>query len=219
MRYSLIGSLITTLILLFGSCFVIYSAVNKIITPEEINYSGMILFALIGVVINSCAVYFTRDGDSLNQKSVNLHMLEDVLGWVVVLIGAIIMRFTDIKLLDPILSILVAIFILINAFNNFKSITYLFLEKTPNNISIEDLKNNILKIDGVKDVHHIHIWSIDGYNNCATMHVVGEDYVKLKKLVKEELEKYGICHSTIEIESVDENCDEKNCNPTYQHHD
>ena len=183
-RYSLIGSLITTLILLFGSCFVIYS-----------------------------------DGDSLNQKSVNLHMLEDVLGWVVVLIGAIIMRFTDIKLLDPILSILVAIFILINAFNNFKSITYLFLEKTPNNISIEDLKNNILKIDGVKDVHHIHIWSIDGYNNCATMHVVGEDYVKLKKLVKEELEKYGICHSTIEIESVDENCDEKNCNPTYQHHD
>ena len=222
-RYSLIGSLITTLILLFGSCFVIYSAVNKIITPEEINYSGMILFALIGVVINSCAVYFTRDGDSLNQKSVNLHMLEDVLGWVVVLIGAIIMRFTDIKLLDPILSILVAIFILINAFNNFKSITYLFLEKTPNNISIEELKNNILKIDGVKDVHHIHIWSIDGYNNYATMHVVGEDYVKLKKLVKEELEKYGICHSTIEIESVDEMCNEKNCNPIkdtiHQHHD
>ena len=211
-RYSVIGSLITTIILLVGSCYVIYNAINNIITPKTIDYSKMIIFAIIGVLVNFLAVYFTRDGDSLNQKSVNLHMLEDVLGWVVVLIGAIVMKFTDIRLIDPILSIVVALFILINAFLNFKSIVDLFLEKTPNGISIDKIKKHILNINGVKDIHHIHVWSIDGYSNYATMHIVSnEKNDKIKKLVKEELNEYGICHTTIELENEKEKCREKDC--------
>ena len=89
-RYSILGSLITTLILIIGSSFVIYNSVLRILNPVEINYDGMILFAVFGVIVNFLAATFTREGDSLNQKSVNLHMLEDVLGWVIVLIGAII---------------------------------------------------------------------------------------------------------------------------------
>ncbi|MBR5246131.1 MAG: cation transporter, partial [Clostridia bacterium] len=104
-RFSVIGSVITTLILLFGSVMVIYNAVMRIFNPVEINYNGMIIFAVVGAVVNFIAAYFTKDGDSLNQKAVNLHMLEDVLGWIVVLIGAIIMRFTDISIIDPIMSI------------------------------------------------------------------------------------------------------------------
>lgn len=220
-RYSVIGSLITTLILLVGSVFVIYNAINRIVNPVEINYNGMIIFAIIGFMINFMAAYFTKDGNSLNQKSVNLHMLEDVLGWIVVLIGAIIMRFTDIKLIDPILSILVALFIFKNALDNFKAILDLFLEKTPNGISIEELKKHILEIKGVKDVHHIHIWSIDGYNNYATMHVVSDK--NIKQLVKEELKEHGIIHSTIEIENIDEECHEEKCevnveNKEHHHH-
>ena len=84
----------------------------------DINYNGMIVFAIVGVCVNLCAAFFTREGDSLNQKAVNLHMLEDMLGWIVVLIGAIVMRFTDFELLDPIMSIGVSAFILINAIRN-----------------------------------------------------------------------------------------------------
>ena len=97
---------------------VIYNAILRIINPVEINYNGMIVLAVFGVVINFIAAYFTKEGDSLNQKSVNLHMLEDVLGWVIVLIGAVVMKFVNISYIDPILSIGVAIFILINAYSN-----------------------------------------------------------------------------------------------------
>lgn len=209
-RYSVIGSMITTVILIIGSVFVIYNAILRIMDPVEINYNGMIIFAVIGVVVNFIAAYFTREGDSLNQKSVNLHMLEDVLGWVVVLVGAIVMKFSDITIIDPILSILVALFILKNALVNFKNIFDLFLEKMPAGISMDELKEHILEIKGVKDVHHMHIWSMDGFNHYATMHVVSNNK-KVKELVKEELKEHGISHVTIELESVEENCLEETC--------
>ena len=175
-RYSVMGSIITTMILLIGSIFVIYESVKRLINPIEINYNGMIIFAVFGVIINSLAAHFTKEGDSLNQKSVNLHMLEDVLGWIVVLIGAILMRFTNISHIDSILSIGVAIFIFVSAFKNIKLIIELFLEKTPKNVNIDELKEHLLKIDGVNGVHHIHVRSIDGYNNFATLHVVVDKY-------------------------------------------
>lgn len=211
-RYSVIGSLITTIILIIGSILIVLSSIKRIINPVNINYNGMIIFAVIGVIVNFLAAYFTKSGHSLNQKSVNLHMLEDVFGWAIVLIGAIIMRFTDEKIIDPILSIIVAIFILLNALKNLKLIVDLFLEKTPKGINIDEIKKHILKIKGVKDVHHIHVWSLDGYNNYATIHVVNDGKNEdIKKLVKEELKEHRIIHSTIELEKEGEECLEKNC--------
>ena len=212
-RYSVLGGLITNVILLVGSLLVIYNAVLRIIEPAEVNYKGMIIFAVIGVVMNFIAAYLTREGNSINQKSVNLHMLEDVLGWVVVLIGAIVMNFTDIKILDPLMSIGVALFILINTLKGLKQILDLFLEKTPQGINIVDLKEHLQKIDGVNDIHHIHVWSIDGYNNYATMHIVtkSSDISKIKKEIRKELEEHGICHAILETE--DEACDDVDCKP------
>ena len=162
----------------------------------------MIVFAIVGVILNFIAAYVTREGESINQKSVNLHMLEDTLGWVVVLIGAIIMNFTNIKIIDPIMSIGVAIFILIHSIKNFKKVLDLFLEKTPENINIDELKKHLLEIKDVDDIHHIHIWSMDGINNYATMHIVSKtkNIVKLKKEIREELEEHNICHAILETE-------------------
>ncbi len=217
-RYSILGAVITTVILLVGSTFVIVNSIKRLINPVTINYNGMIIFAVFGVIINFLAAYFTKEGDSLNQKSVNLHMLEDVLGWVVVLIGAIIMKFTDISIIDAIMSILVSLFILINTIKNLKSIIDLFLEKIPNNISINEIKEHLLKIDGIIDIHHIHIWSIDGYNNYATMHIVAnKENKEIKNKVREELEEHGISHVTIELETKDEKCSDTNCHINNKH--
>ncbi len=212
-RYSVLGGLITTVILLVGSVLVIYNAIGRIIHPVDVNYKGMIILAIIGVIMNFIAAYLTKDGDSINQKSVNLHMLEDVLGWVIVLIGAVIMKFTDIRIIDPIMSIGVALFILINTLKNLKQILDLFLEKTPQNINIDHLKEHLQEIDEVEDIHHIHVWSIDGYNNYATMHIVtkSDNIKKIKKKIREELEEFGICHSILETE--DEACEDTECNP------
>lgn len=223
-RYSVIGSLITTVILLLGSILVIYNAIKRMINPIEINYDGMILFAIIGTIVNFLAAYFTKEGNSLNQKAVNLHMLEDTLGWIVVLIGSIIMKFTNILIIDSILSILVALFILIHALKSFKKVLDLFLEKIPNEISIEEIKEHILKIKNIIDVHHIHIWSIDGYSNYATMHVVIDKNSKeIKEKIRKELKHLGISHVTIEIETKDEICEDleckvENCNTHHHHH-
>ena len=223
LRYSVLGSVITTLILLFGSAAVIYNAVLRIITPTEINYNGMIIFAVFGVGINFIAALVTKDGDSLNQKAVNLHMLEDVLGWAVVLVGAVVMRFTDFAIIDPILSIAVAAFILINAIKNLKEILDLFLEKIPHGIEIDEIKEHLLEIQGVLDVHHIHIWSMDGQNNYATMHIVtNENSGDIKEKVRHELSEHNIGHATLEIEAEGENCHEQNCtidaHASHHHH-
>jgi len=212
-RYSILGAFITNTILITGSVLVIYNAIQRIINPIEINYDGMIVFAIFGVIVNFLAAYFTKEGDSLNQKAVNLHMLEDVLGWAVVLIGAIVIKFTKINLIDSIMSIGVAIFILIHALKSFKSILDLFLEKIPNGIEIKELKEHLLEIENVIDVHHVHVWSMDGFNNYATMHVVTnlKDTKELKHKIKEELKEHGISHTTIEIEEQGFECDETEC--------
>ena len=200
LRYSVVGSVLTTMILLIGSIMVIFNAVEKIKNPGEINYNGMLIFAVIGVAVNFLAAYFTREGDSLNQKAVNLHMLEDVLGWAVVLVGALVMKFTDFALIDPLMSIGVAVFILINALKNLKEALDLFLEKTPKDIVLDEIESHIMSIDGVEDVHHIHIWSLDGHSNFATMHIVtNEDSHLIKDKVREELMEHGIAHSTLEL--------------------
>lgn len=224
-RYSVIGGFITSLILLLGSVVTIYNAIGRIINPANINYDGMIFFAVFGVLVNFFAMLFTREGNSINQKAVNLHMLEDLLGWIVVLFGAAVMKFTNFYLIDPIMSICVSAFILYNAIKNLKEIVDLFLEKTPNNIEPAEIKKHIEEIDGVIEAHHIHVWSMDGQNNFATMHVVtdGKPH-KLKEKIRDELNQHRIGHVTIEIETSDEHCNEKNCHiercshSAHQHH-
>ena len=223
-KYSVMGSIITTVILLVSSIFVIYNAIGRLFNPESIDYNGMIVLACVGIIVNVLAAYFTKHGDSLNQKSVNLHMLEDVFGWVIVLIGSIIIRFTDFVIIDSILSIFLAVYIFVNALKNMKEVLDIFLEKVPNGITIENIKKHILEIDDIIDVHHIHIRSIDGYNNYATLHVVVKKYdKKIKEKVKDVMKNLNINHTTVELEEEKEMCINKTCkgdvtNKTYHHH-
>lgn len=224
-RYSCLGAVITNIILITGSLLVIYNAILRMINPKDINYDGMIVFSLLGIIINSLAAYITKSGHSFNQKAVSLHMLEDVLGWVIVFIGAIVMKFTSFNLLDSILSILVALFILISAIKSFKELLFIFLDKIPVNINIDDIKSHLLSFKEIKDVHHIHLWSIDGVNNYATMHIVTNSVKtnELKSKIKDEMKHLGIFHTTIEFEDEKEKCNELECsckivNDSHHHH-
>ena len=211
-RYSLLGGLITIIILILSSIILIYNSILKFITPTPIRYGAMIIFAIIGFTINLFATLFTHGGHSINQKAISLHMLEDVFGWLVVLLGAIVMRFTDFYIIDPILSIVLALIILFSAIKNLKEILDIFLLKKPKHININEIKKHLLKLENLVDVHHIHIWTIDGQNNYATLHVVATSLTKeLKHQIKEELKEHRIFHTTIELETEEEKCDEKEC--------
>ncbi len=225
-RYSVIGGVITTLILLFGSLAVIYNAAQRILNPTKINYDAMLIFAVVGAVVNFLAAYFTSGGEGINQRAVNLHMLEDVLGWLVVLVGAVVMRFTDFVIIDPLMSIGVAVFILLNAVKNLKEVLDLFTVKTPKNLSVKEVEHHILEVNGVLGVHHIHLWSLDGNGAYATMHIVaGGEGAEVKAAVKAELKELGITHATLELEGENEVCGEVTCRApehfcraTHHHH-
>lgn len=219
-RFSVLGSLVQTAVLFSGSVIVIYSSILRIINPVKIDYTGMIVMAVFGVVINFAAMLFTHGGKSLNQKAVSLHMLEDVLGWIVVLIGAIVMKFTDISYIDPILSIGVALFSLSHAIHIFIDAMNILLMKAPDDINSDEVIEHLKEIDGVEDVHHLHIWTFDGFAHNVTVHIVTDgDLAAIKHAVRQELAEHGITHSTIEIERSDEHCDSHDCHPDTPHHD
>ena len=218
-RYSVLGGAITTFILLLGSVAVIWNAIERINAPKPIDYDGMLLFAVIGVVVNFFAAWVTREGHSINQKAVNLHMLEDVLGWLAVLVGAVVMRFTGWALIDPLMSIGVALFILIHSLKNLQQITDLFLMKIPQDIQIHEVQNQILALEDVVDVHHIHIGSMDGENHYATMHVVTSgDPHRVKEEIRIVLRKHHIGHVTLELETPGEHCEEMTCHTAHRGH-
>lgn len=223
-RYSVLGGVVQSTILLCGSVLVAYNAVLRLIDPVTVNYNGMILIAVVGFVVNFAAAWFTSGGESINQKAINLHMLEDVLGWVVVLIGAVVMRFTDWWFIDPVLSIGLAAFIGIHALKNLKAVLDIFLQKTPAEIDAGEIMHHLTHIEGVESAHHLHIWSLDGYRAAATVHIVTDaDTAIIKKAVREELTEHGISHSTIECERTDEVCPELCCDTapaeqTHHHH-
>ena len=214
LRYSILGALFTSVILLVGSIIVIISAVKRIINPVEVNYNGMFFLAIIGVIVNLIATKVTSHGNNINEKTVSLHMFEDVLGWVCVLIGSLIIKFTDLHIIDPILSFGVALFILINVFKKLRNIFDILLEKKPKNINIDKVKKQLLEIKMVKDIHHIHVWTIDGITNYIMLHVFVEkdilckDLENIKKDINKKLLECGINHSTIEFETKKCNNDE-----------
>lgn len=221
-RYSMLGSVFTTLILLAGSVAVIWNAAHRLLNPTPIHYDGMIVFAVVGVAVNLAAALLTHGGESLNQKAVSLHMLEDVLGWVVVLVGAVVMRFTDLWFLDALMSIGVALFIGIHAAKTLYDTLPYFLEKAPHNVDVQTIKDHLSEIPGVLDVHHIHLWSMDERHNCATMHIVtNADSHTVKAAVRHELAHHGIGHATLELETEGEECPAGHCHVTLnecEHH-
>jgi len=209
-RYSVLGSIITSLFLTAGSMFVILSAVKRILNPVKINYNEMIFFSVIGIIINSLAVYFTHEKGSLNQRAVKLHMLEDVFGWITVLFGAFVMKLTDITVFDSLISIALSLFILINAIKNIKEAVTIFLEKAPCGTNPDSIAEQIKEIDGVIEVHHIHLWQLDEKNNCATMHIVTDfPSREIKSKIKALLKQNKINHSVLEIEEPYEKYTEK----------
>ncbi|MBR6806870.1 MAG: cation transporter [Clostridia bacterium] len=220
-RYSMLGGFITSTILLVGSAVMITSAVNKLIHPSEVKPSVMTVFGIIGVCVNMIGVLFTRGGHSLNRRAVRLHMLEDVLGWVTVIVGAAVIRLTGLSLVDPVISIFISVFILISAIGNLKEICDIFLEKTPHGVDVTSIRHELCRLDGVADVHHIHVRRLDEEQLCATMHIVSDgDGARVKSAVRETLRGHGISHATLELETRDEPCGEVSCKlePKARHH-
>ena len=212
-RFSLLGALINSLVLIIGSVYVISEAVGRLIVPETSDATGMVIFALIGVAVNGYAAYKLSSGKSLNEKVVSWHLLEDVLGWFAVLVVAIILSFKEIPYLDPALSLLITLYILWNVFKRLKETLFIFLQGVPKDLNLEEIENKILQVEKVASLHHTHIWSLEGEHHVFTAHLklreISEfsEILEVKKQVKEILKDYAFEHYTIETELDTETCE------------
>ena len=210
-RLSLLGALINGIVLIVGSAWILYEAVPRLSNPEMPETEGMIALAILGVLVNGFAACKLQGGKSLNEKVLNWHLLEDVLGWVAVLIVAIVMQFKDWPVLDPVLSIGFTLFILFNVIRNLVSTVKLFFQASPDNDLLQNVTDKLLELDAVNDLHHLHIWSLDGEHHVATVHIVSQfeskaEYLELKESVSNALQEFELSHTTIEIELTSEEC-------------
>jgi len=216
-RFSLLGAIINSIVLVVGSIFILSVAIPELFNPGETDAQGMLYLAILGVVVNGAAVLKLRKGESLNEKVVSLHLLEDVLGWVAVLIGSLIMMYTDAPFIDPVLSVLISLFVLYNVYKNLKKSMLVILQGIPDNVSLDEIKEKLKGIAEITDMHDHHVWSMDGEYNILTIHLqLDKDYnlskqAKLKEKVRSKLKDESINHITIEFEGQDENCALEDC--------
>ena len=214
-RFSLLGALINGLILVGGSLYILSKAIPRIIDPEPSYAEGMFFFALGGIIVNGLAVLRLRGGKTLNERVITWHLLEDVLGWVAILIVSIVLMFKEIYILDPILSILITLYVLYNGLKYLKKTLFVFLQGTPEQINISEIENKIITIDDVQSVHHTQTWSLDGEHHVLTTHVVikenisQKDIIMIKGKIRSLVSNLNIQHVTLEVEYENEACDLK----------
>jgi cobalt-zinc-cadmium efflux system protein len=216
-RFSLLGAIINSVVLIVGSIYILYAAVPRLFSPQETNSKGMFVLAIIGIIINGIAVLRTRKSSSINERVVSLHLLEDVLGWLAVLVGSVIIYFTNLTIIDPILSVCIACFVLFNVFKNIRLTLPILLQGTPVEIEQEHIIKELKEIECISNIHDLHIWSLDEEYNILTVHVTLKEIlpmnklVELKEKIRSVLKEEGIQHTTIEFEMPDEECVFINC--------
>ncbi|NTV02092.1 MAG: cation transporter [Chlorobiaceae bacterium] len=211
-RFSIFGALISTLLLVVSSLFILTRAVPRILEPTRPDAGGMVFLAIAGVAVNGIAMLRLSRERGVNTRVVALHLLEDVLGWVAVLVVSVVMLFVDLPVLDPILAVLITLYILANVVRNLKSMLPIFLQAVPDDVSLDTIVHEIEGMPRVRAVHHAHIWSLDGEHNVFTAHLEldcqpsPEEYAAAKDAIRGIVQRHGLYHSTVELEFPGEVC-------------
>jgi len=216
-RFSLLSAYINSIILIVGSMLILYISIPRLFNPMQPDLDGMFFLAILGIVFNGISAFKLRSGATLNQRVVSWHLMEDVLGWVAILIISVVMRFWSVPILDPAFSILITVIILFGVFKNFQKTLKIFLQAKPDNIEVQELEELLVAVAGVNSVHDTHLWTMDGDYLVMTVHVVVDDGIneehilRIKSKIKEIVREWKIQHITIEIEYEREKCALEDC--------
>ena len=202
-RYSLLGALLTSVILLVGSTLVIVENVPKLLAPEKVNYDGMLVLGIVAIAVNTAASRVVSHGHSHNESILSLHFLEDILGWLAVILVSLILRFTDWYFLDPLLSLVIAGFILSKAMPKFWENIRIFLDHVPSDVDISQLYQEIAVLENVRAITQLNVWTTDGLEKYAMLHICLENpnlLAETQIVLRQKLLAYGIAKVTIQTD-------------------
>ena len=203
-RFSLLGAMVTAVILMTGSVLVILGNITKLFHPQAVNDEGILWLGIIAVSINVLASLVVRKGKTKNESILSLHFLEDTLGWVAVILMAIVLRFTDWYILDPLLSLVISIFILSKAIPRFWSTLKIFLDAVPEGVDIKQVKSDLEQLDHVASLNQLNLWTMDGLEKNAIVHVCLKEIGQMevcKESIRTLLKDCGFQNITIEIDA------------------
>ena len=202
-RFSLLGAMVTAVILMTGSGMVILENTVKLFHPQPVNEEGLLWLGIIAISVNVLASLVIRKGQTKNESILSLHFLEDTLGWVAVILMAIVLRFTDWYILDPLLSLAISFFILSKAIPHFWSTLRIFLDAVPEGVNIQKIKTDLAELDHVASINQLNLWTMDGLEKNAIVHVCLE-HAKHMEVCKESirtlLKERGFQNVTIEVD-------------------
>ena len=202
-RYSLLGALLTSVILLVGSTLVIVENVPKLLAPEKVNYDGMLVLGIVAIIVNTAASRVVSHGHSHNEFILSLHFLEDILGWLAVILVSLILRFTDWYFLDPLLSLVIAGFILSKALPKFWENIQIFLDHVPSDVDLSQLYQEIAVLENVRAITQLNVWTTDGLEKYAMLHICLENpnlLAETQIVLRQKLLAYGIAKVTIQTD-------------------
>ncbi|EFX58750.1 cation diffusion facilitator family transporter [Streptococcus sp. M334] len=202
-RFSLLGALVTAVILITGSILVILENIAKIFHPQSVNDEGIFWLGIIAITINVLASLVIRKGQTKNESILSLHFLEDTLGWVAVILMAIVLRFTDWYILDPLLSLAISFFILSKALPRFWSTLKIFLDAVPEGVDIQKIKTDLAELDHVASINQLNLWTMDGLEKNAIVHVCLKEMEHMetcKESIRIFLKDCGFQNITIEVD-------------------
>ena len=202
-RYSLLGALLTSVILLIGSTLVIVENVPKLFAPEKVNYDGMLVLGIVAIAVNTAASRVVSHGHSHNESILSLHFLEDILGWLAVILVSLILRFTDWYFLDPLLSLVIAGFILSKALPKFWENIQIFLDHVPSDVDLSQLYQEIAALENVRTITQLNVWTTDGLEKYAMLHICLENpnlLAETQAVLRQKLLAYGIAKVTIQTD-------------------
>ena len=203
-RFSLLGAMVTAVILMTGSVLVILENIAKIFHPQPVNDEGILWLGIIAITINVLASLVIRKGQTKNESILSLHFLEDTLGWVAVILMAIVLRFTDWYILDPLLSLAISFFILSKALPRFWSTLKIFLDAVPEGVDIQKIKTDLAELDHVASINQLNLWTMDGLEKNAIVHVCLKEMEHMetcKESIRIFLKDCGFQNITIEVDA------------------
>jgi len=209
-RFSLLGALLTSMVLIIGAVVILMNVIPRIMAPQPVHAEGMLGLAILGIVVNGLAALRLRKSHSFNEKMAAWHLLEDVLGWVAVFVVSIVLMFYNVPILDPLLSLGITFYVLYNVIKNLKKIFRVLLQEVPAHLSMEQLEKELESIPGVVRVYHTHLWSLEGTRNFLSTHLVikgimlKEEVIQVKKEALDRMGRYGIDHVTLQIDYPEE---------------
>ena len=211
LRLEVVVAFLNGIVLMLISAGMIYESVIRFFNPKEIDFGSMFFISLVGLIFNIVITWIlfssTKKENNINIKSAMLHFLGDLLNSVGVIISSIIIYFTDFVYIDIIMSVVISVIIFTGGYRISKEAFFILMEAVPSEVDLNTLRNELLNIDGIKNIHELHVWKNDNEEISFTAHILFDNYEKHNNYriineIKEKLTVYDIFHMTVQIENT-----------------